>query len=87
MATFWSVVRFIMSLPKLLGELGKIWEAVRDGLRQFKQQSLDRKVRDATVEAKETKDTSKLEKHFNPGGGDTVPVSSKVRRRPSKLDS
>ncbi len=67
---FSKILSFIFSIPKILDGIKLIWGAITGFIKRFKDKRRQKKLKEAVEHAKKTKDTSKIEDHFNPSRPD-----------------
>ncbi len=65
-----KILSFILSIPKILDGIKSIWAVITGFIKRFRDKQRKKKLKEAVEHAKKTKDTSKIEDHFNPSRPD-----------------
>lgn len=65
-----KILSFIFSIPKIIDGIKSLWGMLAGFIKRYKDNQRKKKLKEATTHAKKTKDTSKIEDHFNPSRPD-----------------
>ena len=80
--TFVNILSFLRALPEIIRLIREVWGSASESYAVYNRKVQIKRVNDAIQKARETKDTSALEKFFNPNG--TIPDGNEQLPKESK---